>query len=291
MTVVNVRDYACAKVLRLLDSYLAGELTVETNHEILDHLARCLKCAGELAAREKLKASVRRACVGPAEDPPVGFEDRVRALLARTPPPRRAPVPAVLAAAAIVCGAAGLAVVTWRGVRQPASEAAFDAGALPAAVKTQTDCGLGADWRAKANPVPALEASLGPPYARALAPIAERAPRYRVLAAHRCKHAGREVVHVILAREDDPSTNGIVSAVVMPRRGALPPSRLAAAAPLANGHGGTLALSEARQDGFDIAAVELPDADLFVVSSRGAKESVELSRAILPSLVTAAAVR
>ena len=53
--IVNVRDYGCAKVLRLLDSYLAGELTVETNHEILEHLSRCHACTEESAARGLLE--------------------------------------------------------------------------------------------------------------------------------------------------------------------------------------------------------------------------------------------
>jgi anti-sigma factor RsiW len=292
MTVVNVRDYACAKVMRLLDSYLAGELSVETNHEILEHLARCLKCPGELAAREKLRASVRRVSVRLANDPPDGFEDRVRTLLGRTPPPRRVPAPAALMAAAVLCGAAGLAVVTWRGLRHPTADTAFDAGALPAAARTQTNCALAGAWRTKpVAPLAEMQASLGPPYAAALASLAEKAPGYRILAAHRCAHGGREVVHVVLAREGDPTPAGIVSAIVMPRRGPLPRARLVAADHLAWDGGGTLALEAARQDGFDIAAVELPDADLFVVSSRGAKESVALSRVILPSLVTAAVAR
>ncbi|MBL8115329.1 MAG: zf-HC2 domain-containing protein, partial [Acidobacteria bacterium] len=39
--VSNLRDYGCGRVLRVLDSYLSNELTVESNHEILEHLERC----------------------------------------------------------------------------------------------------------------------------------------------------------------------------------------------------------------------------------------------------------
>ena len=45
---LNVRDYACAKVRRRLDSYLAGELSVDLSHEILEHLDRCPDCAGPM---------------------------------------------------------------------------------------------------------------------------------------------------------------------------------------------------------------------------------------------------
>jgi hypothetical protein len=292
--IVNVRDYGCAKVLRLLDSYLAGELTVETNHEILEHLARCRDCPGELAAREKLRDAVRRVATR-AEEPSPGFEQRLHALISRTPPPRRVPAPALLLAAAVLCGAAGLAVVSYRGLTRPAAgtfaEARFDAGALPAAAGTQKNCALRFDWRSGVLPLETLGAKLGPPYASALRPLAARLPGYTILTAHKCAHGGREVVHLVLAKAGDASPAGLVSAIVMPRRGPLPPSRLVVAEYLRSDSGSPIALASARQDAFDVTTVELPDADLFVVSSRGARENLELSRAILPGLLAAALTR
>ncbi|HKC23974.1 MAG TPA: zf-HC2 domain-containing protein [Thermoanaerobaculia bacterium] len=291
--VINVRDYGCAKVLRLLDSYLAGELTVETNHEILEHLARCLDCPGELAAREKLRDAVRRVAAR-AEEPSPGFEQRLHALISRTPPPRRVPVPAMLLAAAVLCGAAGLAVVSWRGLQRstPAGSAVvrarFDAGALPAATRTQTNCALRIDWRRHASPLPTLEQTLGPPYGAALGPLAARMPGYTVLTAHKCAHGGREVVHLIFAKDGDPSPAGLVSAIVMPRRAPLPDERLAVVEHLRTDDDRSVAVASAREGGFDVSVVQLANVDVFVVSSRGAKESLELGRAILPALATAA---
>jgi hypothetical protein len=52
----------CQNFKELLDSYLCGELAVETNHSILCHAERCCACRGEMAARRRLRASLRSAC-------------------------------------------------------------------------------------------------------------------------------------------------------------------------------------------------------------------------------------
>ena len=44
-----------------MDSYLGGELLVETNHEVLHHLENCPACRSELAARRSLLAQMRTA--------------------------------------------------------------------------------------------------------------------------------------------------------------------------------------------------------------------------------------
>ena len=52
----------CQNFKELLDSYLCGELAVETNHTMLCHAERCCVCRGEMAARRRLRASLRGAC-------------------------------------------------------------------------------------------------------------------------------------------------------------------------------------------------------------------------------------
>ena len=46
----------CRQVRELMDSYISGELTVESNHDVLRHLERCEACRGELARRERTRA-------------------------------------------------------------------------------------------------------------------------------------------------------------------------------------------------------------------------------------------
>jgi hypothetical protein len=52
----------CQSFKELLDSYLCGELAVETNHTMLGHAERCCSCRSEMAARRRLRESLRRAC-------------------------------------------------------------------------------------------------------------------------------------------------------------------------------------------------------------------------------------
>ena len=74
---LQLRDYACAKMRRRLDSYLAGELSVDLSHEILEHLDRCPECRAESDAREKLRASFRRVA-GATPGPRDGFDTLIR---------------------------------------------------------------------------------------------------------------------------------------------------------------------------------------------------------------------
>src|SRR5262245_39024122 len=52
----------CQNFKELLDSYLCGELAVETNHTMLAHAERCCSCRNEMTARSQLRKSLRRAC-------------------------------------------------------------------------------------------------------------------------------------------------------------------------------------------------------------------------------------
>jgi hypothetical protein len=51
----------CRKFRDVIDSYLCGELLVETNHEILRHAEQCPACREEMAARRSLRERLQRA--------------------------------------------------------------------------------------------------------------------------------------------------------------------------------------------------------------------------------------
>ena len=65
----------CKRVQKLLDHFLSGELTVESNQEILQHLEHCSACQ----AQEKSWLEARRLLVEgwDAQSVPAGLEDRV----------------------------------------------------------------------------------------------------------------------------------------------------------------------------------------------------------------------
>jgi len=50
----------CRKFRDVIDSYLCGELLVETNHEMLRHAEQCPACRAEMAARRNLRAALQR---------------------------------------------------------------------------------------------------------------------------------------------------------------------------------------------------------------------------------------
>jgi hypothetical protein len=51
----------CRKFRDVLDSYLCGELLVETAHEMLRHAEQCPACRSEMAARRSLRERLQRA--------------------------------------------------------------------------------------------------------------------------------------------------------------------------------------------------------------------------------------
>jgi len=51
----------CRDARELLDSFLAEELLVETNHELLRHLSGCPECKAELDARRRVRTGLNQA--------------------------------------------------------------------------------------------------------------------------------------------------------------------------------------------------------------------------------------
>jgi anti-sigma factor (TIGR02949 family) len=76
MKTVSFGKGACEKIRQYLDSYISGELLVETNHEVLQHLEQCPACSQELETRVRVRTSLRNAVR--AETVPVDLEQKVR---------------------------------------------------------------------------------------------------------------------------------------------------------------------------------------------------------------------
>ena len=280
---LHVRDYACAKVRRRLDSYLIGELSVDLSHEILEHLDRCPECGTEAHAREKLRASFRRVA-SPAPGPREGFEDEVRALVARTPMGR--PVPASLLLAASLVAGAGLTawLVLSRAAAPEASSGAvvavLDASAADLAAFEHKNCARAASWPREAASAEEFTGSVDAPLAAAAQAAAASLPDYAPVSAHECGHAGETIFHIILRRRTDESKDGLVSVVVT-----LPQSALAARAKV------TEKLAASSRLGFSVAGARVRDGRLvLVVASAEEKAALTIGRAVLPAFAAAVAV-
>jgi anti-sigma factor RsiW len=278
---LNVRDYGCAKVRRRLDSYLAGELSVDLSHEILEHLDRCPACAAELKARENLRAAVRRLAAA-APEPREGFEAEVRARLARTPAPSAGIATSLLLAASLVAAAgAGTLFLLTRTAGSPAARtvAAHDAKAFLFAALNHKNCALRFDKWSKAPAVTAAEIGpkLDPDLKAAAAEAAGRLPGYEAVTAHECNHAGEKVFHIVYRRNGSTSKDDLVSVIAT-----RPGSTLAAGVRLAG------IVSGGDRDGLAVVGTSARDGRLvFLVTNGDDAEAMRLGKAVLPLLAAA----
>jgi hypothetical protein len=190
----------CRDVRDLFDSFLADELMLETNHEMLRHLEGCRPCRGDLAQRRALRDGIRRAFAGAASlDAPPEFTATLRATLRQA----AADVPArrrfrlrgwwALAATLLVAGTVGL---VERGRDWMAMSAL-----VHAAVGDHRDCAL--QFRLTEKPIPLDEAArrYGAVYR-----VLERVPAddvrtaagvARLLERHACVYQGRRFAHIV----------------------------------------------------------------------------------------------
>lgn len=285
--VSNVFEHGCTRVRRMLDSYLAGELTVETNHEILEHLSRCPSCQRETEARERLKTAIRRiAEVAPG--PRADFEAELATLLSRTRlPPPRSRAPMFLFAAAATLAAAALTVVFRGSSPRNVSEAGpparpVDLAAYGHAAGAQLDCALHYAWPSEPPPIERLEARVDEALRPALHAIVGKLAGYDVLAAHQCIHTGRSITHVVVRRHGGGE---LISILAMPRTEGSLPRAAAAVEEHLSGEAGEpdVILTGGRERGQSIVAAETKDFLLFVVSGER-RDSVAVGRAVLPTL-------
>lgn len=281
---LELRDYACAKMRRRLDSYLAGELSVDVSHEILEHLDLCTECRAESDAREKLRASFRRVA-GATPGPRDGFEDEVRALLLQTPLKR--PMGRGLLLAASLIFAAGVTgwLVLSRAAAPEASRttsdlAVLDPSAADFAALNHKNCTLAGRWPRQAASAEAFTGHLDARLAAAARAAAASLPGYAPVAAHECAQAGEKIFHIIFRRPSNESPDGLVS-VVVTRPGSTLAARVAATARLGASHRLGHAVAGARGANGSL---------VLVVSSASEKETVEMERAVLSALTTAIAV-
>jgi anti-sigma factor RsiW len=121
----------CRDARELFDSFLAGELLVETNHELLRHLATCAACKAELDDRSRLRTGLKEAFARAGDlqmRPEFAAEAAagLRGLTSATPNRRRLPGWLALAASLLVITGAGLYFLLGNGLSEMARQAAGD---------------------------------------------------------------------------------------------------------------------------------------------------------------------
>jgi anti-sigma factor RsiW len=254
----------CRHARELLDSFLSGELTVETNHAVLRHLETCQACRAEAERRRTTRTLLSEVVKGDVPD--VNVETlRARIISTIDADQRRGsrfmrywPI-----AAAIIV-AAGLAMWSSRPV---------DAAAYENSVENHVQCALTLPAAATYD-AERVRKRLMAPFTGLVDTLGRRYGDYELIDAHTCPYNGRKYAHVIFRRDGE-----VVSLFAEPSlRGALPaqPDDAAMA-------GARLRIQSVDYKGFHVAGTATSGHHLFVVSPERPPLSPDVSGELLRS--------
>jgi anti-sigma factor RsiW len=181
----------CRRVRELMDSYISSELTVESNHELLQHVERCDTCRAELGRRERTRALLIES-FGPVPDSP-GLDARITRAIDHHDRKwwRLAQYGGLAAALALVVGAAA-----W--FSMPVDAAAFDDS-----VDDHIACALTYPPEVTYSAERA-ETNLEPAYRPILKAVSHTAGSYELIDAHMCPYQGRNYAHLVYRANGRP---------------------------------------------------------------------------------------
>jgi anti-sigma factor RsiW len=245
----------------MMDSYLSEELSVETNHGVLRHMAECRECAAELKRRQRLRTLL-------AETLDVAVDaDRVRARIAQAVDREQRSWQRVARVGAVAATLiAAVAFAYWAGRR-------VDAAAYDDSAEDHIACALAYPPATAYDPDRAAQ-NLVPPFEQIVDVVGRSHGVYHVIDAHMCPYNGRNYAHVVI--RGDGQTLSLFAERA--ERGALP------AAPATVLAGDTLDVHATMRLGYRIAAVATREYRLFLVSERPT-DPPELAEDILRSAV------
>lgn len=263
----------CAEFRSKADSYLADELSVEANHEMMAHLEACAHCRTENASRRALRQTLRAAFTNTgdlqARDEFIaGVRDRLHAESNR--PQGRVSFMRgwlALAASLLLVGAIGwmLASLAWR-----AQDPMDDLAVLSIeAAGNHRDCAL--LHTPDGAPISLDEAArlYDPAFERLLEVVSgsqpAKAKEIEVVGGHLCVFKGRRFGHIVIRSGDHVVSVSVVSAESLDGR-----SSSVAACP--------------RSEGFAVACFAEAAHVVFVVSDLSDDRNLALARALAPAL-------
>jgi anti-sigma factor RsiW len=181
----------CRRVRELMDSYISGELTVESNHDLLQHVERCESCRAEVGRRERTRALLIES-FGPAPDAQ-GLDAQIMRAIDQHDRKwwRIAQYGSLAAALVLTIGAA-----VW--FSRPVDAAAFDDS-----VDDHIACAM------TYPPVFSYDAqraeqNLEPSYRAILSVVSHTPGRYHLIDAHMCPYQGRNYAHLVYRANGRP---------------------------------------------------------------------------------------
>ena len=251
----------CQHVREVMDSYLSEELSVETNHGFLRHVAECRDCAAELKRRRRLRALL-------SETLDVAVDaDRVRARITHAVDREQRSWERVARLGAVAATlVAAVAVAYWAGRR-------VDAAAYDDSAEDHIACALTYPDGTSYDPDRAAQ-NLVSPFEHIVDAVGLSHGVYHVIDAHMCPYKGRNYAHVVI--RGDRQTLSLFAERA--ERGALPDTPTTVLA------GDTLDVHATTRLGYRISAVATRDHRLFLVSERPT-DPPDLAQDILRSAV------
>jgi anti-sigma factor RsiW len=228
-----------------MDSYLSEELSVETTHGFLRHVAECRDCAAELKCRRRLRALLSQTL-----DVAVDAE-RVRARITHAVEREERSWKRVAGLAAVAATlVVAVAVAYWTGRR-------VDASAYDDSAEDHVACALTYPEGTRYDPDRAAQ-NLVSPFEHIVDAVGLSHGVYHVIDAHMCPYKGRNYAHVVI-RGDNQTLSLFAERA---ERGALPDAPTTVLA------GDMLDVHATTQLGYRISAVATRDHRLFLVSER-----------------------
>ena len=251
----------CQHVREVMDSYLSEELSVETNHGVLRHVAQCRACAAELKRRGRLRALLSQS-LDVAVD-----ADRVRARITQAVDREQRSWQRVARLGAVAATlVAAVAVAYWAGRR-------VDAAAYNDSAEDHIACALTYPDGTRYDRDRAAR-NLVSPFEHMADAVGLSHGVYHVIDAHMCPYKGRNYAHVVI--RGDGQTLSLFAERA--DRGALPDTPTTVLA------GDTLDVHGTTQLGYRISAVATRNHRLFLVSERPT-DPPDLGQDILRSAV------
>ncbi len=235
----------CQHVREVMDSYLSEELSVETNHDFLHHVAQCRDCAAELRRRQRLRALLSETLTVAVD------AERVRARITHAMDrERRSWVRVARFGAVAATLVAAVAVAYWTGWR-------VDAAAYDDSAQDHITCALTYPDGTAYDKVRAAK-NLESPFEQIVDTVGLSHGHYHVIDAHMCPYKGRNYAHVVI--RGDGQTLSLFAERA--ERGALPDTPTTVLA------GDTRDVHATTRLGYRISAVATRDYRIFLVSER-----------------------
>jgi len=254
----------CQQVRELMDSYLSEELSVETNHGFLRHVAECRDCAAELKRRQRLRALLSETLDLAISD---GDADRVRMRITQAVDRERRSWQLVARLGAVAATLVA-AVAVWY-----SAGGRVDAAAYSDSAEDHVSCALTYPSGTEYDPNRAAQ-NLAPPFEHIVDAVGRLHGHYHVIDAHMCPYKGRNYAHVVI--RGDGQTLSLFAERA--ERGALPDTPTTVLA------GEAFDVHATTRLGYRVSAVATRDHRLFLVSERPT-DPPDVSQGILLSAV------